>query len=255
MNNISRVLKQNIFYVALGVGAIALIAMVAIYTLRTGNKSEDGQNVNLNESVDLANGDEVKYDIIETEEVIGKITNDIVDNTTEEINIEENTMDEATTQEEVTEETAEVMSNNAEALIFNSENGLGWPLVGNVILPYSMDTTIYFQTLEQYRCNPGMLIQGEVGKPVMASAEGEVISIENNKEYGNIITVDMGSGYKAIYGQLDSIVVHKGDTVVLGTQLGQVANPTSYYEKEGAHLYFAITKDGTPINPMTLVSE
>ncbi len=250
MNNISRVLKQNIFYVALGVGAIALIAMVAIYTLRTGNKGEEDQNVNLNESVDLANVEDVKYNTEETEDVIGKITNDIVDRTTEEV-----TTEEITTEEEVTEETASVMSNNAEALVFNSENGLGWPLVGNVILPYSMDTTIYFQTLEQYRCNPGMLIQGEVGKTVMASAEGEIISIENSKEYGNVITVDMGSGYKAIYGQLENIVVQKGDTVVLGTQLGQVANPTSYYEKEGAHLYFAITKDDAPINPMTLVSE
>ena len=37
-----------------------------------------------------------------------------------------------------------------------------WPARGNVLLDYSMDSTIYFPTLEQYKCNPGLVIQSEV---------------------------------------------------------------------------------------------
>ena len=38
-----------------------------------------------------------------------------------------------------------------------------------------------------------------------------------------------------------------------GTILGYVSDPTKYYVKEGANLYFAMTKDGNPIDPMIYI--
>ena len=35
-----------------------------------------------------------------------------------------------------------------------------------------------------------------------------------------------------------------------GQHLGTVAEPSAYYVKEGANLYFKLTKDGIPVNPM-----
>ena len=47
-----------------------------------------------------------------------------------------------------------------------------WPIEGDVLLDYSMDSTIYFPTLEQYRCNPAMVISGNVIEYVCAMASG-----------------------------------------------------------------------------------
>lgn len=48
-----------------------------------------------------------------------------------------------------------------------------WPMEGNVILNYSMDSTIYFATLDQYKYNPAVIIAGEVNNKVYSVAKGE----------------------------------------------------------------------------------
>ena len=55
---------------------------------------------------------------------------------------------------------------------------------------------------------------------------------------------------RQVYGQLKDVTVEEGQVVESGTVLGYVNEPTKYYVKEGSNLYFAMTKDGTPIDPM-----
>ena len=61
------------------------------------------------------------------------------------------------------------------ALNFAQTQSMMWPVEGNVILDYSMDSTIYFPTLEQYKCNPGMVIQSDVSQPVSAPADARIM--------------------------------------------------------------------------------
>ena len=51
----------------------------------------------------------------------------------------------------------------ASNLWFSEESVLTWPASGAVINGYSMDETVFFQTLEQYQYNPAMIISGEAG--------------------------------------------------------------------------------------------
>lgn len=140
---------------------------------------------------------------------------------------------------------------NAEPkLHFDAANDMGWPVQGNVIMNYSMDQTIYFATLDQYKYNPAIVIQSEVNTPVESVAKGKVISVETNEETGATITVDMGDGYRAVYGQLKEIPQKAGDYVKAGEVLGYVSEPTKYFSVEGSNLYFQLEKDGTPVNPM-----
>lgn len=132
---------------------------------------------------------------------------------------------------------------------FDAEN-IGWPLQGNVIMNYSMDQTVYFATLDQYKYNPAVIIQAEVNTPVEAVAAGKVTAVENNAETGATVTIDMGDGYSAVYGQLKEITFQTGDKVTEGDVIGYVSEPTKYFSVEGANLYFALQKDGAPINPM-----
>ena len=56
-------------------------------------------------------------------------------------------------------------------LDFADTDKLSWPVTGNIVLGYSMDTTTYFPTLDQYKVNPANVIQSEVSTPVSAPAD------------------------------------------------------------------------------------
>ena len=138
----------------------------------------------------------------------------------------------------------------ATTLKFAANDVLTWPVDGNVILSYSMDKPVYFSTLAQYKYNPAVIIAGEVGEQVVAAAEGEVKSIETNAQTGTTLTMDIGSGYEVIYGQLKDVCVAEGYRISEGEVIGCVSEPTKYYSVEGPNLYFQLLKDGKPVNPL-----
>ena len=164
--------------------------------------------------------------------------------------------------EEVSEETPEEAIETSEkeepvetaksvnSLHFEMGEGLVWPLEGDVLLNYSMDATTYFPTLDQYRYNPAIVISGEVNDTVLLVAKGQITDITTNEVTGCTVTEDLGDGYTAIYGQLKELNFEVGDMVSAGQVLGYVSEPTKYYSVEGSNLYFAMEKDGEPINPM-----
>ena len=135
-------------------------------------------------------------------------------------------------------------------LTFTASDVLAWPLRGNVILSYSMDKTIYFPTLDQYKYNPAMMIAGDVGADVMASADGKVKKVEVDAQTGTTVTMDLGSGYEIVYGQLMEVGVKEGDRVAKGQRIGHLSKPTKYFSVEGPNLYFKLTKDGKPVDPL-----
>lgn len=147
------------------------------------------------------------------------------------------------------EETAQAAS-SSETLHFSPEDGMLWPMEGDVILNYSMDSTVYFATLEQYKYNPAVIIAGEVNDKVYSVARGKVVDISTNEVTGCTMTVDLGDGYQAIYGQLKELNFAKGDYVESGHVLGFVSEPTKYFSVEGSNLYFELRKDGVPVDPV-----
>lgn len=136
-----------------------------------------------------------------------------------------------------------------EKLHFAGKKSGLWPLDGKILLPYSMNATIYFPTLDQYQYNPAMVIQGNINDRVVFIAKGKIKDIITNEETGCTVTQDLGDGYTAIYGQLKELTFDKGDDVECGQVVGYVSEPTKYYSVEGSNLYFAMEKDGKPIDP------
>ncbi|MCM1048831.1 MAG: M23 family metallopeptidase [Clostridiales bacterium] len=140
-------------------------------------------------------------------------------------------------------------------LDFNEEDGLMWPIVGNILINYSMDKTIYFATLQQYKYNPGIVIEATEGETITAAADGRVVSVAYDSQLGNTVIMDLGNQYELTYGQLDNITVSEGSYVAAGDIIGNVAHPTKYYSSEGANVFFKLTKDGEPVNPMSKLSQ
>ena len=120
---------------------------------------------------------------------------------------------------------------------------------GEILIPYSMDRTVYFPTLGVYKCSPAVAMAAEVGTPVAAVARSQVLLVEEDPQTGLTVTMDMGNGYQAVYGQLADVTLQAGDLVEAGTVIGTVSEPTRYYVKEGSNLYFAMSKDGTSLDP------
>lgn len=149
-------------------------------------------------------------------------------------------------------ETAEAISTTVQpSLDFKEEDGLVWPIVGDVLINYSMDKTIYFPTLQQYKYNPGIVIAAAQGASISAAADGRVTTVGYDPVIGNTVVMDLGNGYELTYGQLENITVSEGSYVNVGDGIGTVASPTKYYSMEGTNVYFKLTKDGEPVNPMS----
>lgn len=172
---------------------------------------------------------------------------------TEEDAASEETEETAVQSEEAEEEPSEeeeADTSETEQFAFADDSRLIWPVDGDVILNYSMDKSIYFSTLNQYKYHPAIVISAEVGSEVRCAARGEVTDISVNEETGTTLTMDIGSGYQAIYGQLKEVTVEEGDTVESETVIGYVSEPTKYYTLEGSNLYFQLLKNREPVNPM-----
>ena len=139
-------------------------------------------------------------------------------------------------------------------LSFGDTDTLVWPVVGNVLINYSMDKTVYFPTLDQYKYNPAIVIAANEGDMITAAAAGKVTSVFEDPQIGQAVTMDLGNGYEITYGQLKEILVSEGSYVSMGDMIASVAAPTKYYSIEGTNVYFKLTKDGNPVNPMTRLS-
>lgn len=138
-------------------------------------------------------------------------------------------------------------------LHFDQETGLLWPLEGEVLMEYSADKVVYFETLAQYRTNPALLISAKEDTVVKAAAQGIVTEITTSEETGRTLIMDIGDDFSVSYGQLKEITVQSGDLVTEGQVIGKIAEPTKYYSLEGANLYFQVKEKDTTVNPMLLL--
>ncbi|MCM1158295.1 MAG: M23 family metallopeptidase [Bacteroidales bacterium] len=264
-------LKDNAFYIALGLGLLAILAVIAVYTMERNGNIMAENDMDLNQASD--------YSVVTTQERKVEVTNgktaDKKSTTEEKKSSDRSTADKKeqsgdkagcdALQEELAEQTTEkaveekAAEDNAEQipvtsdvgeLNFTSDKELAWPVKGDVILPYSMETTVYFKTLEQYQCNPGMLIAAGNGTTVTNAFLGKVTKVTSDNTYGNMVTLYLGNDYSIVYGQLDMIYVKEGDYVKTGASIGTVGTPTDSFKEEGSHLFFQMLEGEKTVNPL-----
>lgn len=209
------------------------------------NTEQDETNAEVEDEKEKSEEDE-KEEEESDEQKEGMFDEDKEAMTKEEI---EESLEDAMTEKE--EDTEAIATSVQPVLDFTEDETLVWPIVGDVLINYSMDKTIYFPTLQQYKYNPAIVISATQGETITAAADGKVISVEYDPQLGNIVVMDLGNQYELTYGQLENVVVSEGSYVTTGDILGNVAAPTKYYSTEGANVYFKLTKDGEPVNPMS----
>ena len=98
------------------------------------------------------------------------------------------------------------------------------------------------------------MIQAVEGEYITAAADGRVSKVYHDVQYGNCISVELGDGYELTYGQLGDISLKEGDYMQVGDVIGTVAAPTKYFTTEGSNVYFKLTLDGEPCDPLNQMS-
>lgn len=157
--------------------------------------------------------------------------------------------------EEKKEDTAAEETMAGSTAGFSETGKLSWPITGKILMNYSMDRTIHFATLDQYKYNPALIIQGEVNANVKSPAAGTITAVGQDAEIGQYVVMDLGNGFELTLGQLANLKVQEGSQVTGGQVLGAVSEPSKYYSVEGSNLYVALKKDGKSINPMDFLPE
>lgn len=157
--------------------------------------------------------------------------------------------------ENVDSDAAPVSASTATLLGYNfsEDSTIMWPAQGNVILNYNMTNTIYFPTLDVYKCNPAIVISAGEDSIVSAAADGLVTAVYESNETGLTMEIALGNDYVMTYGQLKNLTVGVGSQVKRGDVIANVAAPSAYYSVEGSNLYFRLDKAGTSVNPMDYI--
>jgi len=254
-DKVNQLFKDKLILVTVVLGLVAVVAAAGAVTVRRGNEHlEESPYLEIRESdslivgaadetmtADNSNAEEAEH----AEEIAEAAAADGQAATEAEIFTAESHPSNET---DVLEAGAVV----SESLIldFTETEKLMWPVMGNVILGYSMDTTTWFPTLEQYKCNPANVIQSDVSTPVAAPADARVLEIGHNEEIGNYIRLDLGNEYTAVCGQLKEIPVVTNEYLHKGDILGYIAEPTKYYSVEGINLYFELLHAGEPVDAL-----
>lgn len=245
---LNQMFKDKLFLVMLVLGLLTIVAAAGVVTIQRGNSKEEqnpyqqmqqpesfvsGETKTSQEPTQIAGNSEATKEPVRTE--IAEETKALV-------------------QKEVEDEVAQVGAGKDAAvplvLNFQETEKLTWPVYGNVLLSYSMDSTTYFPTLEQYQCNPGLVIQGEVSTPVAAPANARVLEVASNEEIGNYVVLDLGNEYQLICGQLKEVQVIENEYLEEGQLLGYVAEPTKYYSLEGSNVYMELLHENKSIDPL-----
>lgn len=262
----SKVLKTKGFYLSLLTGVLAVAAICFVYFSTTGkdntndltdlnNKPSQQQSANDNNA--NTPGEDGKGTVVKNTATPETETKTNTGTKKEEQVVRENEVTKdpnaSAEKKEKDEAVAAVQQDSSSKLTFTQEEELAWPVTGNVVIPYDMEHGVLFATLGQYKCSDAIVISAKEGTKVKSAVKGKVTNIVEDEETGVTLTMDIGSDYSVVYGQLKNLKVEKGDMVEAGDVIGVIAKPTKYYVVEGANLYFKVIQDEQPVNPMYLL--
>ncbi len=114
-----------------------------------------------------------------------------------------------------------------------------WPLNGRVTSPFGPSS--------KRAHHAGIDIDGAVGDPIRAAADGEIARIADHPRYGLLVVVVHDGGFATWYGHATDLFVGKGDTVTRGQVIALVGETGN---ARGTHLHFEVRRNSRPVNPI-----
>lgn len=110
-----------------------------------------------------------------------------------------------------------------------------WPTKGKIIQSFNSNTK-------------GIDIEGKLGDPVIASADGKVMYAGNGvRGLGNLILLGHSNGFITAYAHNQDLLVKTGATIKKGEKIATVGQS----DTSSPRLHFEIRRKGTPVNPLS----
>jgi murein DD-endopeptidase MepM/ murein hydrolase activator NlpD len=95
--------------------------------------------------------------------------------------------------------------------------------------------------------HPGVDIATQKGNPVLATADGIIISTKNEKRGGKTIKIShTKTGYITVYCHLDKFLVKQGQRIMRGDIIGLVGNTG---RTRSPHVHYEVRINGKKLNP------
>ena len=99
----------------------------------------------------------------------------------------------------------------------------------------------------------GIDIANSIGTPILAAADGVVVSAGYEGGYGNIVKMRHSDGTATLYGHNSSVLVNVGQRVMAGDQIARMGNTGN---STGPHLHFEVHLNGTDrVDPVGWLAE
>ncbi len=98
------------------------------------------------------------------------------------------------------------------------------------------------------RFHKGVDLAASLGTPIVAAADGRVVSAGWHGGYGRQVAIAHAGGVETTYGHMSQIAAYAGEMVHQGQVIGYVGSSGL---STGPHLHFEVTRNGQPVNPMT----
>jgi lipoprotein NlpD len=113
-----------------------------------------------------------------------------------------------------------------------------WPAKGRVVQGFAEPKSL------------GLTIEGKLGDPVQAAADGRVIfSGPGPRGYGNLLIVKHDSDTVSVYAHNKALLVKEGQTVKRGQRIAELGDAGT----DKPALLFEIRKQGKPVDPQKLL--
>jgi len=96
----------------------------------------------------------------------------------------------------------------------------------------------------------GVDIANRHGAPILAASRGVVTFAGKMEDFGYVVDVEHGHGYKTRYAHMGSLVANLGDVVEANQLLGRIG---STGHSTGPHLHYEVRRYGELINPRSFM--
>lgn len=99
------------------------------------------------------------------------------------------------------------------------------------------------------RFHAGVDLGAPAGTPIVAAADGKVVSAGWAGGYGRAVEIVHAGGIETKYGHMSRIAAYPGELVHRGEVIGYVGSTGL---STGPHLHFEVIKNGRPVNPLSV---
>lgn len=131
-----------------------------------------------------------------------------------------------------------------------------WPVKGEVLRPWAVETLSYDETMGDWRTHDGVDIASPAGTQVMAPAGGTVSDLYTDDLMGTTVVILHADGIMSTCSNLAAVpTVEIGDTVRTGDVIGSVGQSAIAESSLPAHLHLSMTKNGESVDPLSYLPE